>query len=153
MQRRAFLAFGSQTALFALAAGVAKPHATSADAEPPTQIDVEQRVASVIATYDAQGNHRTGTAVDKQSGEWLAAQMRRLGVEPVLEPFTLERVDLRSCYLRIADRRIDLVFGPRDPGVDHTRRSEDEAARDLRAAVQQPGGAGRQGCAAARDRR
>src|SRR5215813_10776380 len=109
MQRRAFLAFGSQTALFAVAAAVAKSHATSAYDESPTQIDLEQRVASAIATYDAQGNHRTGTAVDRQSAAWLAAQIRRLGIEPFLEPFTLDRIDLRSCYLRIADRRIEGV--------------------------------------------
>jgi hypothetical protein len=109
MRRRAFLAFGGRTALFALAAGAATSHATSVDEEPPTQMDLEQRVASVIATYDAQGNHRTGTAVDTQSGEWLAAQIRRLSVEPLLEPFTLDRVDLRSCYLRVADRRIEGV--------------------------------------------
>jgi hypothetical protein len=109
MRRRAFLAFGSQTALLGLAAGVAKPHATNAYEEPSNQIDLEQRVATVIAAYDAQGNHRTGTMVDRQSAEWLAAQIRRLAVEPVLEPFTLDRIDLRSCYLRVADRRIDGV--------------------------------------------
>jgi hypothetical protein len=32
-----------------------------------------------------------------------------MGVESVLEPFTLNRIDLRTCYLRIADRRIDAV--------------------------------------------
>ena len=109
MQRRAFLAYGGQTTLFALGAGIARSHLTSTHEEPPTRIDLEQRVASVIATYDAQGNHRTGTAVDRQSGEWLAAQMRQLGVEPVLEPFTLDRIDLRSCYIRVAGRRIDGV--------------------------------------------
>jgi hypothetical protein len=32
-----------------------------------------------------------------------------LGAEPELEPFALNRVDPQSCYLRIADRRIDGV--------------------------------------------
>src|SRR5262245_47100805 len=108
MQRRAFLAFGSQT-LFALAAGVAKSHAMIAYEEPPTQIDLEQRVARTIATYDAQGNHRTGTTVDRHSAEWLATQVRRAGVESVLEPFTLNRIDVRTCYVRVSDRRIDAV--------------------------------------------
>jgi len=109
MQRRAFLAFGGQTALFALTAGVARSHATGAPQRTRTQLDLERRVANVVAAFDAQGNHRTGTPVDRRSGEWLAAQIRRLGVEPVLEPFTLDRVDLRSCYLRVADRRIEGV--------------------------------------------
>src|SRR5215467_2757127 len=106
MQRRAFLALGSRTALFALAAGVGNSHTTSAYEE-LAQIDLEHRVASAIAAYDAQGNHRTGTTVDRQSGVWLAAQVRRLGVEPFLEPFVLDRIDLRSCYLRVAGRRIE----------------------------------------------
>jgi len=68
---------------------------------------LEQRVAAVIQTYDAQGNHRTGTEVDKASAEWLANQVQKLGIEPSLEPFTLSRLDPQSCYLRIRDRRID----------------------------------------------
>ena len=77
------------------------------DAQKPT--DVEQRVATIIEAYDAQGNHRTGTEVDRQSAEWLAGQVRRLGVEPALESFPLNRVDVRSCYVRVGDRRIDAV--------------------------------------------
>jgi hypothetical protein len=70
---------------------------------------LEQRVAAVIQTYDSQGNHRTGTEVDKASAEWLAKQVQKLGIEPSLEPFTLSRVDPQLCYLRIGDRRIDGV--------------------------------------------
>lgn len=70
---------------------------------------LEQRVAAVIQTYDAQGNHRTGTEVDEASAEWLANQVRKLGAEPSIESFTLSRVDPQSCYLHIADRRIDGV--------------------------------------------
>jgi len=70
---------------------------------------LEQRVAAVIQTYDAQGNHRTGTEVDRASAEWLANQVRQSGAEPSLEPFTLSRLDPQACYLRIGDRRIDGV--------------------------------------------
>lgn len=109
MERRAFLVVGGQTALLALAATVTRPRAAGASQETAAPAGVEQRVAAVIEAYDAQGNHRTATEVDRRSGEWLAAQVRQLGVKPVLEPFALNRVDLRSCYLRIADRRIDAV--------------------------------------------
>ena len=68
---------------------------------------LEQRAAAVIQAYDAQGNHRTGTEVDEASAEWLARQVRQLGAEPSLEGFSLSRVDPQSCYLRIADRRIE----------------------------------------------
>ena len=70
---------------------------------------LEQRVAALIQTYDAQGNHRTGTEVDQASAEWLANQVRQSGAEPSLEPFTLSRLDPQACYLRIGDRRIDGV--------------------------------------------
>jgi hypothetical protein len=66
-------------------------------------------VAAVIQTYDAQGNHRTGTEVDNASAQWLASEARNLGVKASLEPFTLSRVDPQLCYLRIGDRRIDGV--------------------------------------------
>jgi hypothetical protein len=75
----------------------------------PSSDALEQRIADVIAAFDAQGNHRTGTPVDNASAEWLARQVQQLGAEPELEPFTLNRVDPQSCYLRIADRRIDGV--------------------------------------------
>jgi hypothetical protein len=109
MNRRTFLAVGGHSAIFALATRVASVSATSISQQLLALTDLERRVASVIEAFDAQGNHRTGTAVDRQSGEWLAAQVQRLGVDSVLEPFTLNRIDLRSCYVRVADRRIDGV--------------------------------------------
>jgi hypothetical protein len=110
MKRRTFLVVGGHTLGFALA-----PRATrsgllfgqqQSQASPGA---LEQRVAAVIQAYDAQGNHRTGTEVDNASAEWLAEQVRQLGVESSLEPFTLNRVDPQSCYLHVDGRRIDGV--------------------------------------------
>ncbi len=70
---------------------------------------LEQRVASVLQAFDAQGNHRTGTAVDAASAEWLADQVRQLGIEPSLEPFGLSRVDPQLAYARVANHRVDGV--------------------------------------------
>lgn len=107
MKRRAFLVAGSQMAAFALAARAAEPDELTARLESPVQPDgLEQRVAAVIEAYDAQGNHRTGSEVDKLSGEWLAGEIQRLGVRPSLEPFILDRVDPLQCYLHIGGRRI-----------------------------------------------
>lgn len=72
-----------------------------------TAIDLSQRIARVIREYDQQGIHRTGTQVDEQSARWLARQARQCGVTPSLETFTLHRVDPRSCYLQIGERRIE----------------------------------------------
>jgi 2-keto-4-pentenoate hydratase/2-oxohepta-3-ene-1,7-dioic acid hydratase in catechol pathway len=53
-------------------------------------MDLTERVAKVIREYDEQGWHRTGTAVDYRSAEWLVARVRDLGVAAQLEPFTRE---------------------------------------------------------------
>jgi len=73
------------------------------------QSRLEQRVAEIIAGYDAQGNHRTGTAVDEASAEWLSRKVQDIGIKAELEPFALSRVDPRSCFLRIGNRRIEGV--------------------------------------------
>jgi hypothetical protein len=83
MERRAFLAVSGQTAMLAMAAGVAKAARLGRSQEPATLSVVEERVAGMIEAYDSQGNHRTGTAVDTQSGELLATHIRRIGVEAV----------------------------------------------------------------------
>jgi hypothetical protein len=69
--------------------------------------EAQKRAARWIEQYDRQGVHRTGTKVDEQSGRWLAQQARQCGGAPSLEPFTLNRVDPRSCYLQIGERRIE----------------------------------------------
>jgi len=74
MQRRSFLLGASQALVFALAAP--KTHAASAEQQPTEGLPatLEQRIASSLQAYDFQGNHRTGTAVDNASAEWLAAK-------------------------------------------------------------------------------
>src|SRR5215510_9684620 len=114
MRRRTFLEAGSRTAVYAMFAR--RAHAESSLLTPKTQSRaesvpgrVEDRVARILEAFDAQGNHRTGTDVDSRSAEWLAAEVRQLGVEPSLEPFTLNRVDPQECYLAVGGRRIDSV--------------------------------------------
>jgi hypothetical protein len=68
--------------------------------------DLEQRIAGIIAAYDAQGNHRTATAVDEMSAEWLASEVQEIGIKAEFEPFAVTRIDPVACYLRINDRRI-----------------------------------------------
>lgn len=62
MERRAFVVGGGRAGMFALEANGTGPHLLFAGKELHVQPDsLEQRVASVIRGYDAQGNHRTGT--------------------------------------------------------------------------------------------
>ena len=62
---------------------------------------MQERIASIIEEYDAQGDHRTGTAVDNQSAEWLAAHIERLGVRPVIDTFPFKRVQVKNARFRL----------------------------------------------------
>jgi len=108
MHRRAFLASGGRAALGGMV--VAKGGSPALARELiSSHIGIEQRVAIVVEAYDAQGNHRTATAADNASAEWLALEVRRAGAEASIEPFALRRVDPVDCYLRIGGRRIEGV--------------------------------------------
>lgn len=69
--------------------------------------DVEARVDGVLQAYDAQGAHRTGTDVDRLSGEWLREQASRAGARARLETFPLDRLDVREAFVEIGGRRIE----------------------------------------------
>jgi len=69
--------------------------------------DSLRRIAKVISDYEAQGYHRTATAVDEESGRWLADQVHKAGLAASLEPFPVNRVDLQSCACTVANRRIE----------------------------------------------
>lgn len=76
-------------------------------AQEPVPAQVERRITNVIREYETQGFHRTATAVDRASGEWLADQVRQAGLRATLESFPVNRVDLETCALTIADRRVE----------------------------------------------
>jgi len=107
LQRREFLAVGGGALVTALATATGGPNLLFGRDRMPSSIALEERIGEVLAAYDAQGNHRTGTSVDNASAQWLARQVQQSGAVPELEPFALSRVDLQSCYLHIADRRIE----------------------------------------------
>jgi hypothetical protein len=69
--------------------------------------EVEARVARVIAEYDSQGPHRTGTDVDNRSGQWLLDRAREAGADASLEAFALDRVDVRSAFVQAEGRRVE----------------------------------------------
>jgi hypothetical protein len=109
VQRREFLAVGGGTLATALATAIGGPNLSFGRELTPLSSALEERIADVLTAYDAQGNHRTGTSVDNASAQWLARQVQQSGAEPQLEHFELSRVDLQSCHLRIANRRIEGV--------------------------------------------
>jgi hypothetical protein len=70
-------------------------------------LSVQQRIGAVIRAYEEQGFHRTGTAVDELSAQWLAGEIRQIGLAPMLEAFTLSRVDVVAASLVVNGRRIE----------------------------------------------
>ena len=53
---------------------------------------MQQRIGAVIRAFESQGFHRTGTAVDRISGEWLASEVREIGLEPVARHWPMEKL-------------------------------------------------------------
>src|SRR5690242_9833086 len=110
MKGRDLLLSGGRMAVSVLAANASRDGILLCQKAPAASHEaLEQRVASVLQAYDAQGNHRTGTEIDNASAEWLADQARQYGADVSLEAFPLSRIDPQSCYLRIVGRRIDSV--------------------------------------------
>jgi len=95
MTRREWLYLAGQTALLAQ--------------DNPAQPD-PQRIAQIIHTYEQQGFHRTGTKVDRISGDWLATEVRKSGLTPARETFTITRVDPITASLSANGRRIEGVI-------------------------------------------
>ena len=68
---------------------------------------MQQRIGALIRAYEEQGFHRTGTAVDELSAQWLAGEIRQIGLAPTLEDFPLSRVDPVSASLTVNGRTIE----------------------------------------------
>jgi len=68
---------------------------------------VQRRIGTVIRAYEEQGFHRTGTEVDRMSGDWLANEVRELSLEPAREEFSLSRVDPVTASLAVNARTIE----------------------------------------------
>ena len=60
-----------------------------------------ERIARVIREYDSQGDHRTGTPVDAESGRWLAEQIDDIGLAPELEWLGFSKIDVHAAYVEV----------------------------------------------------
>ena len=70
---------------------------------------MQGRIGTFIEAYEKQGFHRTGTTVDELSGDWLVDEVRQMGLEPVREEFSLNRVDPIDAFLVANTRRIEAL--------------------------------------------
>jgi hypothetical protein len=69
------------------------------DAQPTDDAERRERIADVFRAYHFQGSHRTATEVDNESGQWLAGEASRVGAEVTPRRFTIDRVELHSCFV------------------------------------------------------
>lgn len=67
---------------------------------------LEQRVATILETYDQQGIHRTGTIGDTKNAHYLAEQIKAAGQKPLLTKFRHLRVDPILSELQIGNQTI-----------------------------------------------
>lgn len=98
-----------RTFLHALAGGITVPAVRGRTPEAAAQkVDtIQGRADALLRAFDAQGHHRTGTDVDRASGEWLRAEAARAGGQARLVSFDLDRLDVQEAYVEVAGRRIN----------------------------------------------
>ena len=77
---------------------------TSLAAAPWADQARRDRIAKVIREFDSQGDHRTGTPVDQESGRWLSDWVRGAGVEPEAERLPFSKIDMLHTYVEVGDR-------------------------------------------------
>ncbi len=62
-------------------------------------------VAEIIASFAAQGWHRTGSSTDRRSARWLSEQVAGLGRRARSIPFAFSRYVPRQAFVEVAGRR------------------------------------------------
>ena len=67
-------------------------------------IDLAEAIAADIRGWDAIDDHRTGTAGDRTTAQWLAERIRAAGLEPAQDAFGLRRWVLRDCAVTVNGR-------------------------------------------------
>lgn len=98
MTRKAFLEAAGAAAL-----AVLRPAAWAGAQETPAP-GARERIARLVREYDAQGDHRTGSAVDAQSGRWLADRVDEAGLVPEIEWMGFSRIDVQAAWVAAGGR-------------------------------------------------
>lgn len=96
-------------------------------------MEIHERIISDLKAWDAIEDHRTATAGDNATADWLAGLVRGLGLVTVIDRFPFTRRVLHECSITVGKTRLAGVplF---DGGVT--------AAESLRARLGKPGDAG-----------
>ena len=54
-------------------------------------------------------DHRTGTAGDRTTDDWLSHAIQTVGLTATVDPFDFDRLDVHECHIDIASQRIEGV--------------------------------------------
>jgi len=93
-----------------LCAGAGVWVASGARAEETTVTDeLERRVRATLADWDRLPEHRTGSAGDHETAQWLLRQIDANGATARLEAFPFERRNFGSCWIDLDGHRIEGV--------------------------------------------
>jgi hypothetical protein len=97
--------------LAGLVVGALGSPSTTALANRPraSETDMLARITKIFKTWDDIGEHRTGTAGDLLTADWLADEIRARGAPPVLNAFTFERRVFTDAYVECDGNRAEGV--------------------------------------------
>ncbi len=70
-------------------------------------VNQEDRIGAIIAAFDTQGWHRTGTPADAACAAWLSEKVRDLGPAPETDAYEISRLNPEQAYVEVAGRRVD----------------------------------------------
>ena len=81
-------------------------------------------IAADIKGWDAIDDHRTGTAGDRRTSDWLVRRLRSAGLEPRRDDFELSRWVLERCEVEVDGTVVEGVplFDGGDDGIRRSRR-------------------------------
>ncbi len=88
--------------------------------------ELTQRISKIIKTYDNQGIHRTGTLGDMKNARWFTDEIKSLGLDPIMDEFIINRIDIKKASLTIGEREIIGV-----PMFDSIIRDKEEIIGNL----------------------
>lgn len=64
------------------------------------------RIARTFMEWDALGEHRTGSAGDRATAEWLSERIRAAGARPQWQTFPFDRRDFTDTWLEVGGQRV-----------------------------------------------
>jgi hypothetical protein len=95
---------------FGANAGLRLEHAGNAASQADARLEeqsMNERIRKILDAWDAFPEHRTGTAGDRQTAEWLADIARDVGLAAELQAFPFRRRIVREAWLELDGLRID----------------------------------------------